>query len=46
MNYYHLLMNESNDVVEMYVNSNSKKNYGLLQKCEQFGWTYELNAEY
>ena len=45
MNYFHLLRDANGDIVEMYVNFNSKKNFGLLSKCEQFGWTYELNAE-
>ena len=45
MNYFHLLRDANGDIVEMYINFNSKKNFGLLSKCEQFGWTYELNAE-
>jgi len=45
MNYYHQLIDQEGNQREIYVNFSSKKNFGLLEKCEQFGWTYELTHE-
>ncbi len=43
MRYWHLLLDENEEVKEMYVTSKSTKDYGLLEKSKLFGWTYEVS---
>jgi hypothetical protein len=42
MNYYHRLRDANGDTKEVYVKFSSEKDFELLDKCEQFGWTYEI----